>query len=59
DRADPNVRQAMGMGVARAEAAELTDEDIQAYFALRKERYRIPARVDRVQGYLSAFLSKK
>jgi len=27
--------------------------------ARRKERYRIPERVDRVQGYLSAFLSKK
>ncbi len=64
DRADPTVRLAMVrkitmMGVARAEAAELTDEDIQAYFALRKERYRIPARVDMVQVYLSAFLSKK
>ena len=64
DRADPTVRLAMVrkitmMGVARAEAAELTDEDVEAYFALRKERYRIPARVDMVQGYLSAFLSKK
>ena len=47
------------MGVAQAEAAELTAEDVEAYFALRKERYRIPARVDMVQGYLSAFLSKK
>jgi len=58
DRADPTVRLAMVrkitmMGVARAEAAELTDEDIQAYFALRKERYRIPARVDMVQVYLN------
>ncbi|MCH8872887.1 hypothetical protein IH824_08985 [candidate division KSB1 bacterium] len=64
DRADPTVRLAMVrkitmMGVAQAEAAELTDEDVEAYFALRKERYRIPARVDMVQGYLSAFLSKK
>ncbi len=58
DRADPTVRLAMVrkitmMGVAQAEAAELTDEDIQAYFALRKERYRIPARVDMVQVYLN------
>ena len=64
DRADPTVRPAMVrkitmLGVARAEAAELTDEDVEAYFALRKECYRIPARVDMVQGYLSAFLSKK
>ena len=58
DRADPTVRLAMVrkitmMGVARAEAAELTDADIEAYFSLRKERYRIPARVDMVQVYLS------
>ncbi len=58
DRADPTVRLAMVrkitmMGVAQAEAAELTDEDVQAYFALRKERYRIPARVDMVQVYLN------
>ena len=58
DRADPTVRLAMVrkitmMGVARAEAAELTDEDIQAYFSLRKERYRIPAAVDLIQVYLN------
>ncbi len=58
DRADPTVRLAMVrkitmMGVALAEAAELTDEDVEAYFALRKERYRIPARVDMVQVYLN------
>ena len=58
DRADPIVRLAMVrkitmMGVARAEAAELTDEDVEAYFAFRKERYRIPARVDMVQVYLN------
>lgn len=58
DRADPTVRLAMVrkitmMGIAQAEAAELTDEDIKAYFALRKERYRIPARVDMVQVYLN------
>ena len=58
DRGDPTVRLSMVrkismMGVARAEAAELTDEDIQAYFALRKERYRIPAKIDLMQVYLS------
>ena len=58
DRADPIVRLTMVrkitmMGTAKAEAAELTDEEIQAYFALRKERYRIPARVNLMQVYLS------
>jgi len=58
DRADPAVQMAMVrkitmMGTAQAEAAELTDEEIQAYFALRNERYRIPARVDLMQVYLS------
>jgi hypothetical protein len=58
DRADPTVRLAMVrkitmMGTAQAEAAELMDEEIQAYFALRKERYRIPARVNLMQVYLS------
>jgi len=43
----------------REACRKFTTEDVEAYFALRKERYRIPARVDRVQGYLSAFLSKK
>lgn len=58
DRADPIVRMTMVrkitmMGTAKAEAAELTDEEIQAYFALRKERYRIPATVKLMQVYLS------
>jgi peptidyl-prolyl cis-trans isomerase C len=58
DRADPTVQLAMVrkitmMGTAQAEAAELTDEEIQAYFSLRKERYRIPARVNLMQVYLS------
>ena len=58
DRADPIVRLTMVrkitmMGTAKAEAAELTDEEIQAYFALRKERYRIPATVNLMQVYLS------
>lgn len=58
DQADPTVRLAMVrkitmMGTALAEAAELKDEEIQAYFTLRKERYRIPARVNLMQVYLS------
>jgi hypothetical protein len=58
DRADPIVRLTMVrkitmMGTAKAEAAELTEEEIQAYFALRKERYRIPATVNLMQVYLS------
>jgi len=58
DRADPIVRLTMVrkitmMGTAKAEATELTDEEIQAYFALRKERYRIPATVNLMQVYLS------
>ena len=58
DRADPTVRLAMVrkitmLGSAGAEAAELTDEELQAYFSLRKERYRIPAQVNLIQVYLS------
>jgi len=46
DRADPTVRLAMVrkitmMGTAQAEAAELKEEEIQAYFTLRTERYRM------------------
>jgi hypothetical protein len=47
------VRKITMMGTALAEAAELKDEEIQAYFTLRTERYRIPARVNLVQVYLS------
>jgi len=58
DRADPTVRMAMVrkitmMGTAQAEAAELMDEEIQAYFTLRMERYRIPARVNLMQVFFS------
>lgn len=58
DRADPTVRMAMVrkitmMGTAQVDAAELKDEEIEAYFTLRKERYRIPARVSMMQVYLS------
>ena len=58
DRADPTVRMAMVrkitmMGTAQVDAAELKDEEIEAYFTLRKERYRIPARVNMMQVYLN------
>ncbi len=48
DREDPVVRLAMVnklnmIAAAQAEAVEPTDEEIKAYFALRQERYRIPA----------------
>lgn len=58
DRADPIVRLAMVrkitmMGMALVDAAELKDEEIEAYFTLRKERYRIPTIVNMMQIYLS------
>ncbi|UCF39098.1 MAG: peptidyl-prolyl cis-trans isomerase [Acidobacteriota bacterium] len=58
DRYDPSVRQAMirkitGLGVSQIEEAA-TDEEIQAYFSLRQERYRIPAAISFTQVYLSA-----
>jgi hypothetical protein len=58
DRDDPTVRLAMVrkvmmLGTARAEATEPSDKELQAYFALRQERYRIPAVVDLLQVFVS------
>jgi hypothetical protein len=58
DREDPVVRMAMVnklkmIAAAQAEAVEPGDEEIQAYFTLRQERYRIPARVSFTQIYYS------
>lgn len=58
DRADPTVRMAMVrkitmMGTAQVDATELKGEEVEAYFTLRKERYRIPSIVNLVQIYLS------
>ena len=58
DRNDPTVRLAMVrkvmmLGTARAEATEPSDKEMQAYFALRQERYRIPAVVDLLQVFVS------
>ncbi|MHC4694247.1 MAG: peptidyl-prolyl cis-trans isomerase [Planctomycetota bacterium] len=58
DRDDPTVRLAMVrkvmmLGTARVEAMEPSDKELQAYFSLRKERYRIPAVVDLIQVFIS------
>ena len=58
DRQDPTVRLAMVrkltmLGAAQADGSELTDEEARAYFALRRERYRIPAAVSFLQVYFS------
>jgi hypothetical protein len=58
DRNDPTVRlvmvrKVMMLGTARAEATELSDKELQAYFSLRRERYRIPAVVDMIQVFVS------
>ena len=58
DRNDPTVRLAMVrkvmmLGMARVEATEPSDKELQAYFTLRQERYRIPAVVDLLQVFVS------
>lgn len=58
DQNDPTVRLAMirkvlMLGTARVEAAVPSDKELQAYFSLRQERYRIPAVVDLAQVYIS------
>ncbi len=58
DRGDPTVRMAMIrkitiLGSAQADAGPAKDEEIQAYFALRQERYRIPDLLSFVQIYLN------
>jgi hypothetical protein len=58
DREDPTVRLAMVnklkmIAAAQAEAIEPTDEEIEAYFSLRQERYRIPTRVSFMHIYFN------
>ena len=58
DRGDPTVRLAMirkitMLGSAQADAGPSMDEEIKAYFALRQERYRIPALLSFIQIYLN------
>jgi len=58
DRDDVIIRRAMRqkmefLGETVADRAEITDEEIRAYFALRTERYREPPRVSFVHVYFS------
>jgi hypothetical protein len=58
DRNDPVVRMSLVrkitmLGTAAAQATEPTDEELQAYFELRSERYRIPASLTLIQLYLN------
>ena len=58
DRNDVVIRRAMRqkmefLGETVADRAEITDEEIGAYFALRTERYRVPPRVSFVHVYFS------
>jgi parvulin-like peptidyl-prolyl isomerase len=50
DREDPRVRMALiqkmrMLAAGRADASGGTDEDLAAFFALRKEQYKLPARL--------------
>jgi len=50
DRQDPRVRMALiqkmqMLAAGQADARGLTDKDLAAFFALRKEQYKIPARL--------------
>ena len=58
DEADPTVRLAMVrkitmMGITQTDISDLKDEDIEAYYALRNERYRLPVIVDLEQVFLN------
>ena len=58
DRNDPVVKASLVrkitlLGTAAAQATEPTDAEVQAYFELRGERYRIPASFDLMQVYIS------
>ena len=58
DKDDMVVRRTMMrkmefLGQSQAEALEPSDEEIQAYFALRQERYRQPGRVSFVHIYFN------
>ncbi len=56
DREDPRVRLALiqkmkMLAASRADAQEVTEGDLAAFFALRKEQYRVPARISVSQVY--------
>ncbi len=56
DRLDPRVRMALVqkmemLAAGRADAQEISDADLGAFYALRKERYRVPAQLSFVQVF--------
>ncbi len=56
DREDPRVRIALiqkmqMLAAGQADARGVTEKEISAFFALRKEKYRIPARVSLLQVF--------
>jgi len=58
DRDDPQVRQAMQRKMEFLASAQATreppaDQEVEAFFALRRERYRLPAVLDLAQVYVS------
>lgn len=57
DREDPRVRMALiqkmqMLAAGQADARGTTDDDLAAFFALRKEQYKIPARFSVTQVFL-------
>jgi hypothetical protein len=78
DREDPRVRMALiqkmqMLAAGQADARGVTDKDLAAFFALRKEQYKVPARLSvthvffkdsddaqsRAEKLLSEFLEKE
>ena len=56
DREDPRVRMALiqkmqMLAAGQADARSATEQDLAAFFALRKEQYRIPAKVSLIQVF--------
>jgi len=56
DREDPRVRMALiqkmqMLAAGQADARRVTEKDLAAFFALRKEQYRIPARISLIQVF--------
>ena len=56
DREDPRVRMALiqkmqMLAAGQADAKGMTEQDLSAFYALRKEQYRIPARVSLIQVF--------
>jgi peptidyl-prolyl cis-trans isomerase C len=54
DREDPRVRMALiqkmqMLAAGQADARDVTEKDLSAFFSLRKEQYRIPARISLIQ----------